>query len=437
MPQHNAMGSTVQLAAPSASRPTSRANDQAGEDLITLRLLATGLLTLADRDALLTNGLPNTTERRERDSPYPWMLQRGLNRFALACLWRGVEPVGDLAALVAFAEQPLATWPLYLPDDEVDTTATLLTPDGSGRPTRACEELAREHPDFEAELREQRLMGDVLARCRSSGAQAEYVAFRRMIIERPTLTHAELVEQLDRPELLRLAAVVHEAYPLVPPHYYQEDGMALTCSRCGCLLRRVPTLASALPRWVCVEMSCEDAVNPKGARVGRRIAARESAHWLRPELRRYILAPGRAELALAADLERLGLAVDLWPGVDQYDLRVTFANGDIWAIDVKEWSNPLRLATEIHPIPSDPPWSCAFFVFTDIRRAHYRRETGGEYRSVFLERCAALGKPCEARYSSEILAEARALQAQLARTGSASQHAAPTPAGQEGTVHHA
>jgi hypothetical protein len=68
-------------------------------------------------------------------------------------------------------------------------------------------------------------------------------------------------------------------------------------------------------------------------------------------------------------LEALGLDVELWPAFDRYDLRIVFPNREVWAVDVKDWANPFLLARRVKPIPSDPPWTRAYFVFPDERRA--------------------------------------------------------------------
>lgn len=368
------------------------------DSALTLRQCATGLLVLADRSA---EGEEDWT------SPLPRTLQRGLNRLALSCLWRGLPPIGDLAALVALAEQPLAVWPLDLPPDEYDLATTLLTPDGAGRPTQACEELALARGEQEATVREESLMGQVLARCRAANAQDDYVAFRRLLIERPVLSHEDLLEIVDRPDFLRLQTETLSAYPLIPPHYLR-DGAARLCPHCGCATTPLPVIGGAT-RWACVETACPGALQPAREEACARLDARKSLHWLRPDLRRYILAPGRPELALAKALTALGLTVELWPGVDRYDLRVLLPRGEIWAIDIKDWTNPMQLASHVQPIPSDPPWTRAFFVFPDMRRERYLGETGGDFRRVFADRCAALGKVYEARYASEIVRAARRL----------------------------
>lgn len=47
---------------------------------------------------------------------------------------------------------------------------------------------------------------------------------------------------------------------------------------------------------------------------------------------------------------------------DAYDLRITFPDGQIWAVDVKDWTNPVRLARHLRPLPSEPKWHRAFIV---------------------------------------------------------------------------
>ncbi|MEU6190845.1 hypothetical protein [Nocardia sp. NPDC047038] len=84
--------------------------------------------------------------------------------------------------------------------------------------------------------------------------------------------------------------------------------------------------------------------------------------WLAAPIRTFIAAPGRAELRLEQDLSALGVKVELWPRYDTYDLRIEFPDGHVWAVDVKDWSNPVQLAKQLGPIPSDPPWHRAFYI---------------------------------------------------------------------------
>jgi hypothetical protein len=84
--------------------------------------------------------------------------------------------------------------------------------------------------------------------------------------------------------------------------------------------------------------------------------------WLAAPIRTFIAAPGRAELRLERDLSALGVKVELWPRFDAYDLMIEFPDEHVWAVDVKDWSNPVQLAKQLGPIPSDPTWNRAFYV---------------------------------------------------------------------------
>ena len=156
-----------------------------------------------------------------------------------------------------------------------------------------------------------------------------------------------------------------------------RDGVFRTCARCRNLL--VPQQDGRLG---CAEERCRWA-GP--ATVGREIAARESVLWLRRDLRLFVAAPGRMELALAQALDRLGIALRLWPNFDAYDIELTFPHGEVWAVDVKDWVSPYLLAKHVRPIPQAPAWDRAWFVFPQQRG---RRQ---EYVRTFTYHASVLG----------------------------------------------
>ena len=70
----------------------------------------------------------------------------------------------------------------------------------------------------------------------------------------------------------------------------------------------------------------------------------------RRPLRVFITSPGLAETELEAALRGKGgkrsvpeIGIEMWPAFDAYDLRLTFADGTAWAIDVKDWASPSLL----------------------------------------------------------------------------------------------
>ena len=119
-------------------------------------------------------------------------------------------------------------------------------------------------------------------------------------------------------------------------------------------------------------------------------------------MRTFIAAPGRAELRLARLLRSRGLSVELWPSLDAYDLRIAFGNGRTWAVDVKDWTNPIRLARSVGRIPVTPTWDRGYFVFP---RERVRRQP--DYPRLFEANCDLLGgsPPVFARGEAAFLRE--------------------------------
>lgn len=364
-----------------------------------IALIARGLLALIERtqhsDALAALHAFASHEPRSNEpssSLYPPALSRGWNLLLLTCIRRGVPAPQSVTDLLAWARRPLAEWRLALPDGMATDDDRLL--DDDFLPTSLCDELACSGD--EDDLREHEFMEQVIMACRDAGddGQRAYVAFRRALIERPVLTHQELAETRSHLHLDALRALLNNAYQPAPQSA-AKDGVWATCRACGQLLLRTRQGA-----WTCETESCRDQGAPQ---VGRFIPLRHEAVWLRRDLRRFIAAPGRAEVRLADALHQIGATVELWPAFDRYDLRVIFPNGAVWALDVKDWRNPWLLAQHVRRrgFPSSPPWDRAWFVFPDERRRRYR------YREMFRRACGALPESVNADYEGEILAIAR------------------------------
>ncbi len=242
-------------------------------------------------------------------------------------------------------------------------------------PTRVCEDWACASPDVEAELSEQRLMRSVLTTCRAANAQKAYTEFRKLLISSPVLTLQELQQKRSCPDLILLAEHLREAY-LEAPYSCLVDDRFYCCATCGNLLLHM-TMGL---------LTCEN----------ERCRVEEGIFWLRRGLRRFVAAPGKCEMDLYEELKKeVGLAVELWPMFDAYDLRLTFPDRDVWAIDVKDWANPFLLARRVDPIPTTPPWTWAYFVFPDDRRSQR-----SDYIRAFRNHCPFVGKHGKARTSA-------------------------------------
>lgn len=314
------------------------------EDELTLHLIATGLITLSQR-----------TAQGQQLYPYPDQLQRGLNRLTLAALRRAKRAPQGVPELIAWCHKPLGEWPLSLPDGTLEGDETLLI---DQQVSSTCDDWACANPDVEAELSEGRLIRQVFEICSQANDQLGYRSFRSLLIEQPTMTALELQQACIDPQLLRLSDVLREAYQEAPGGW-AINGMFRCCAHCGNLL--IPLSNN---KYICETERCR---YQRSSLLGREIPSNHHPVWLIRGLRRFVASPGRAELDLAKSLEALGLAVELWPALDRYDLRISFNNGMVWAVDVKDWSNPFLLGRKLEAIPREPTWDKAFIVFPKYR----------------------------------------------------------------------
>lgn len=361
---------------------TSYLEPQLMPDELTLRLIASGVIQLSET---VKNGQSVTL-------PYPRTLQRGLDRLVLKCLNQCQTPPQGVPELLDWCRRPLSKWPLELPED-AGIADTLL--DGQ-IPTSICEEWAIASADIEAELTQQQLLLNVMQVCSSLNAPEAYVAFRYLLINKPVLTEVELLQRCIDPVLEPLAEQIHTAYEQAPDSCAVE-GYFYCCAHCDNLMLRTDK-----GDLICVEERCR---RKGSAKSDRPLPQKQRVLWLKRGLRRFIAAPGRAELRLAEKLEKLSLTVELWPNFDKYDLRIEFPDREAWAIDVKDWANPFLLAQKVKQqnpmIPSQPSWNKAYFVFPDDRKVQRT-----DYLRAFLNHCP-LPKPLKAKFETEFIKDVK------------------------------
>jgi hypothetical protein len=346
-------------------RYSDRQDDHA-ESLLIVHLVASGIVQLARRDG----------RERRLVVPYPDPLQKALDKLTVRCFRLGKSPPTGVPDLLAWSRKPLREWPLSLDADIAGDQDRFL--DGA-LPTAFCQEWEIDSGDVESEVVERRLLHAVLAACRQASDQAAYEAFRRLLIEKPVLTALQRHIESARPELSRLAGEIQRLYAAAPLEY-ARNGVVATCARCGHLM--LPRDAGA---WRCSQERC----NTKPQKYDRLLPLREEPQWLDMPFRTFISAPGRAELALAGRLRRLGVGVELWPAFDAYDLRVALPDGEVWAADVKDWASPVALARHLDRADElfrrTPRWDRAFFVVAQERlssRPDYLRTLERALRSL-------------------------------------------------------
>ncbi|MBO1330977.1 hypothetical protein [Streptomyces sp. VRA16 Mangrove soil] len=336
-------------------------------DVVLLRDVATAVLALVAVEDLDSFTLP-----------YPDAAQRALDALVLQCLRNGAQPPAGVPEMMRWARRrPLGSWPLdRLPADLFDGADRLIDAD-SGEPAQLCHELAvRGYRDSTGRQYDALVIHEALRACRAMSAPESYTAFRRLLVTRPVLTEADWAAVGSDLFLDPVRFLIEEIYAPVPAGR-RRDGAYLCCHRCLTLLHPVSDTD-----WWCEHDRCR---HRGPAPRGRVLIAAEvgELRQLRKPLRQFVTGPGQAETALEHQLRALGLDVEMWPGFDAYDLRVTFPDGYVWAADVKDWAHPAFLGRAASAVRAEPPYDEACWVVPDFRvRARrdylevYARERG-------------------------------------------------------------
>jgi hypothetical protein len=363
--------------------PEGRLPGSTIEEGALLHLVATGLAELSQtrvddqREDLRGLSRPSGAYT----GTYPAKTQSAYNHVVLHCLRTGVEPPNSVPDFVRWAAtRPIGDWPVPLPPEAVGSSAFLVD-EQTRTPTLECLEWTVDGVDPLAEIHESQLMLDVLHTCRRLDLQDTYVAFRSLLIKRPILLASELARLGRDPDLAPLKQIPQEAYEPVPDTR-AVDGALPLCARCNCLLH------SVRGRWYCELDSCR-ARGP--AEVGGWLSAvGENAFQIARPLRTFVTGPGLTEMSLLEAVRGLGLAVELWPAVDRYDLRITLPNGRVWAVEVKDWSNPGLLGRRVIRPPSEGE---ARYDEAYIVAPHYRFSRDRQYRERYRRARRAVGLP--------------------------------------------
>lgn len=328
-----------------------------------LRMVATALVDLSRHG-------------RSPDPIYSDRVLKAYNHVVLQSLQRGLEPPASVADMARWAAtKPIGQWPFDLPED-AENAQEFLVDRQAGVPTQLCYEWKVSGADAAAELFENEIIRSVFAQCEAAKSRPSYTAFRYLLVKRPVLTGIERATLIgEQPALGIVLETVNRCYEQAPAAYRGTDGRFATCARCGCLLK---------PHgqgWRCELDRCRREAHATPARF---IDDRETSglYHLRAPLRIFITGPGLAEVELEDKLLKKGLVPEMWPGCDAYDLRITFPNRQVWAIDVKDRANPALLgygATRFRP---DPPYDRAFLVVPQ-----YRFDDRDDYKIVFEHHC--------------------------------------------------
>ena len=241
--------------------------------------------------------------------------------------------------------------------------------------TEDAEECIVSNGDIAGEIT-QRIMLRAIEMCRARGDQNGYVNFRRFIIQHPVVTQLELMDILDTLADDNLRTLMNQAYEEVPGSQ-ASSGVVQTCVRCGW----DPPQGCEQGSWWCANQRCRqlDGILPAGYPASHSLGP--GLRRVRAGLARYTTQPGQLELSLYLCLSKLNqLRVELWPGYDDYDIGITFPDGEVWAVDCKDSARPGLLAARLRAkeFPMSGRWQRAFYVFPV-----YRKKMTPHYGKVF------------------------------------------------------
>lgn len=301
------------------------------------------------------------------DPVYDVVTQRAYNHMVLqTSLANGyVVPRSVPHMIELIAGAPAHEW---LPSS--DSNAVLIDP-VSTHPTQECLELIVDYRDPLGEKFEHDIIDAAFTACREAKSPESYVAFRRLLIKRPTMTQLEMLEAFGKDVFLEPCMEVLRSCYRPAPASLQADGVFAECAGCGCLLTPVTGRG-----WVCDLDRCRSR---KSAKPHRELNAGDDGgvYHLQYPLRAFVTGPGLSEVGLEDRVLALGAKVEMWPNFDACDLLVILPNGLRWAVDVKDYANGGVLGRRFTTFKTNPGFDEAFLVVPDYRF------TGGGYAESF------------------------------------------------------
>lgn len=300
----------------------------------------------------------------------PDALRRAMN--ALAFVMREDYPK-TLHAFLARCSQPLSLWDALIVPDNFNAHQPLIYDGGlSEEAQEFCLQVAETagfdfaaYGDVPQTVLDNRMMAELrqklLERPDREAAQHLYVGVRSFLIEHAYTSRDQLMA-LSREVRLELRGFYDELPPL--PHTELK-----VCERCGLLEWRNERWQGVKPDY------CSD--HGTGSPYVTLIPNTRELQRLNRGTHLRTFIPGRlerrlfefAEAAHDEQAEHL-ISVERYPGLDAYDLRLTFSNRDVWAIDAKDHANAKRLLTHAAKPPygeGDLHYSHAFYVVPDKR----------------------------------------------------------------------
>lgn len=298
--------------------------------------------------------------RQDKPYPFPAELLHAMNRLAL---YMGTDYPSSVQSFFRLMEKPLSDW---WPDEPIpDVFDKRLSLMAEGQLTELAELYLSEENISGLKVseliswQENQLMREfwLSMRTKYQNTQAnedaariegEYTQVRKFLIGNAFTYAWEIRRQVPN----EYWNMVQEMYmPATDQH--MRDGECVECPECGAVPVNWYGQRQGIKPGLC-------ATRCPGRSGWREVQHDADLLVLKIGLQRRTLIPGRVELALFEWLQSQmpSDALILYPGVDQYDIQIRFSDGEVWAVDVKDFGDPIALGKQIAHDPqfASPAW---------------------------------------------------------------------------------
>lgn len=169
--------------------------------------------------------------------------------------------------------------------------------------------------------------------CIKALSQNDYIKLRKYFIEHPVIK----LEQLR--ELKLIYAEKDIALLAIENAYEEIREDCFVCPKCGWTLQKEKI------GMRCQSRSCSEEKYISGELIS--IPGEAGMLRLKRGVMKYICVPGKLELEIYNYCNKYKVPNELWPEMDKYDIGITFADGETWAIDAKAIKEPQFLKENI------------------------------------------------------------------------------------------
>ena len=213
-------------------------------------------------------------------------------------------------------------------------------------------------------------------------AQEVYVKLRRFIIEHQYVTGKQISKAFRRTKYIT-PKDIGELY-----EECEEDKDYWYCDRCGILTEKNRQLRGLKPKL------CGN--HHKNLSYVHRVQWQPGLLQIKEGIRQRVCFPGMPELNLHSTLSETKTEhsdcltqVNLYPGVDRYDIQLRFSDDTVWAIDFKDVRDPHKLAKTLNGLYGEGSlhYDQSFYVISDRCVANH-----SDYTKIAKEQARQLPK---------------------------------------------